>query len=209
MPVDILTNATLLYDPQVRAEAGKAELIVPSLDAADQEMFEKVNRPVDGITFDMLLSGLQAFCKDHGEKVWLEVFFVRDLNDSDAYARKIAAIAKDLGVARVQLNTAVRPTADGHIDPLTPDRMAELAQWFVNPTAEVIASFPESMLGEDAEIEDDSVADLLKRRPCTLQDIAAGLAVKPAHVGKILERLLRAERIYPEDRQGRLYYRAD
>jgi wyosine [tRNA(Phe)-imidazoG37] synthetase (radical SAM superfamily) len=207
VPVALLTNATLFSDPTVRAEAGRADVIVPSLDAADAATFKAVNRPACGLTFNGFLDGLRVFCANFGRKTWLEVFFVRGLNDSDASARALAAIADELGVARVQLNTAVRPTAEGDVDPLDPARMAALAACFTHPPGEVIAAFPERRaLARDA-VTVAAVVNLLRRRPCTVRDIADGLNAKPAEIAKHVERLLRTGRIRSERRGGAVYFR--
>jgi wyosine [tRNA(Phe)-imidazoG37] synthetase (radical SAM superfamily) len=206
IPVALLTNATLFDDPAVRAEAGRADLIVPSLDAADAATFKAVNRPACGVTFAGLLRGLRAFCAAYGEKTWLEVFFVRGMNDSDASARALAVLADGLGVAKVQLNTAVRPTAEGAVDPLDPARMAELARFFTTPPGEVIAAFPKRAVTPSDAVTEAAVLDLLRRRPCTVRDIADGLNVKAAEIAKRVESLLRAGRIRSERRGGAVYF---
>jgi wyosine [tRNA(Phe)-imidazoG37] synthetase (radical SAM superfamily) len=44
-PVAVLTNGSLLYDPRVRHDLTRADLVLPSLDAAEQKTFVKVNQP--------------------------------------------------------------------------------------------------------------------------------------------------------------------
>ena len=41
----VLTNGTLLFDKKLRTELLQADVILPSLDAASQEVFEKIDRP--------------------------------------------------------------------------------------------------------------------------------------------------------------------
>ncbi len=45
IPVAVLTNGSLLYLPEVRAALMQADLVIPSLDAGDEELFHYVNRP--------------------------------------------------------------------------------------------------------------------------------------------------------------------
>jgi len=59
IPVAVLTNGSLLWDPGVRKDLLRADLVVPSLDAADAGMFRVVNRPHEDISFDQMLRGLK------------------------------------------------------------------------------------------------------------------------------------------------------
>jgi len=208
IPVDVLTNGTLLFDGRVRDEVGKSDLIIPSLDAGDPQTFVRINRPADGITFDKVVAGLSEFCKRFGPKVWLEVFIVKDINDSDTQVLKIAEITKALAVSRVQLNTAVRPAAEPTVRPLGPERLGELANLF-DPPAQIIADYPQQQVRGEFKVKMQAVADLLRRRPCTLGDISTGLNVQPAETAKIIEKLIRARKIRSQRRRGQLYYLAE
>ncbi len=205
IPVDVITNGVLLADPQVRDELGKADLIIPSLDAADEETFIQINRPAHGIVFDEFLDGLRIFCNDHGRKVWLEVFIVNGMNDTDEKVEAIAKIASKLDVAQVHLNTAVRPPAESHVKSLKLLRMYHLAGLF-DPSAKVIADFEKHKTTGQFDASKQSVLDTLRRRPCTLEDLASGLDVKTDEIEKILEKLLGDGRIIREERNERTYY---
>jgi wyosine [tRNA(Phe)-imidazoG37] synthetase (radical SAM superfamily) len=59
--VAVITNGTLLYRQDVRADCAKADVVLPSLDAGDEETFRKINRPCRDISIEKLVSGLCAF----------------------------------------------------------------------------------------------------------------------------------------------------
>lgn len=207
VPVAVLTNGTLLFDPAVRDELGRADLIMPSLDAGDADTFAQINRPAEGISFENLLGGLREFCRTHGTKVCLEVFVVKDINDSDEQMAKIVSIVSGLAVSRVQLNTAVRPPAESTVQPVERQRLTELANRF-DPPGEIIADFPKQHAIGAASAKADDILDTLRRRPCTVEDLASGLNVLPDETAVVVEDLLRAGRIRFERRQGQRYYLA-
>lgn len=60
VPVAVLTNGSLLWDDRVRRGLAGADLIIPSLDAADDRMFRRVNRPHKALSLDLVLDGLTA-----------------------------------------------------------------------------------------------------------------------------------------------------
>ncbi|MBM3274473.1 MAG: radical SAM protein, partial [Candidatus Sericytochromatia bacterium] len=60
-PVVVLTNATLLGDPAVRADLAAADRVYVKLDAASDKMLRIVDHPVEGVTLDGILDGIKAF----------------------------------------------------------------------------------------------------------------------------------------------------
>src|SRR5690606_21609211 len=118
--VAVLTNSTLLRDPDVRADLMQADLVVPSLDAVSEEVFQEINRPHPGLTAEGVLTGLVAFAREFPGEVWLEVFIVPGLNDTNAEVSRlkdaIAAISPD----RVQINTLDRPGTEVWVQPASP-----------------------------------------------------------------------------------------
>jgi len=62
--VAVLTNSTLLSRAEVRKELAAAEVVVPSLDAATQPVFEKINRPHPSLKVEKIIDGLAKFRKE-------------------------------------------------------------------------------------------------------------------------------------------------
>ena len=77
IPVAVLTNGTLLTNQSVRADCARADVVMPSLDAGDDQTFRKVNRPHKDISIENLIAGLCAFRNEFAGQMWLEVFFCR------------------------------------------------------------------------------------------------------------------------------------
>jgi wyosine [tRNA(Phe)-imidazoG37] synthetase (radical SAM superfamily) len=174
IPVAILTNGTLFTDPAVRADCAKADVVLPSLDAGTAETFRKINCPHKDINFSAFVEGLCKFRAEFTGQIWLEVFFCDRINTSDDEIEKIRAIIRRISPDKVQLNTVVRPVADKSAVCVEPDRLSAIAE-LLGPNAEVIADF--SGIGRNDKIESDmaNILEMLKRRPCTLDDICNGL----------------------------------
>ena len=127
IPVAVLTNSSLLPDPGVRKELQEVDLIVPSLDAVSQRIFEKINRPVEGIRAGEIMESLIALRKEFHGQIWLEILFCRGINDHTAEAEQLHKAAQAIGPDRIQLNTVVRPPAVEGILPCTAERMQQIA----------------------------------------------------------------------------------
>lgn len=206
IPVAVLTNGSLLWQEDVRRELQRADLVVPSLDAGSPEAFRLVNRPHEAVSFDRLLDGLIRFRRQFQGQYWLELFLVAAYTTFEDEVAKIRECVDRIRPDRVQLNTVARPPAEDYAVAVSEDRLREIAATF-SPPAEVIAEFrrPET---PDISAGREEILALLRRRPCSIEDISHGLGVHPAEAVKYVE-LLSAEAIVePCWTAGRLYYKA-
>jgi wyosine [tRNA(Phe)-imidazoG37] synthetase (radical SAM superfamily) len=205
IPVAIITNGTLMYIPEVRSDCAKANVVLPSLDAGDEETFAKINRPHKGIHFDAVVSGLVNFRKEYAGQVWLEVFMIEDINTSDS---SISNIRKQIALIRpdkVQLNTAVRPTTETGIRAISPDRMEELAKK-IGFNAEVIADFAKAT-SRKLHASESSIIEMLQRRPCSLNDICSGLGIPADEAIQLITNLTKQSRITSDDQNGTIFFK--
>ena len=60
IPLAVLTNGSLFWQPEVRDAIRDVDILIPSLDAGDEMRFHHINRPHDAISFDLLMQGLVA-----------------------------------------------------------------------------------------------------------------------------------------------------
>ncbi len=205
-PVAILTNGTLLYRPDVRADCAKADVVVPSLDAGDPAVFEKVNRPAPDISIEKLVDGMKQFRAEYAGQIWLEVFLIEGVNTDAQQIAKLKRIIEEVRPDRVQLNSAVRPAAEKGIEPITEDRLAEIARQ-IGPNCEVIGAAPPARSDRHVQHTRADVISMLKRRPCSVQDICTGLGITRSEAMQHLTTLLESGAFVPESKGGVTYYR--
>lgn len=209
VPVAVLTNGSLLWAPEVQEALMEADLVMPSLDAGDEPMFQRVNRPHRGISFGVMVDGLAAFTARFRKLVWLEVLLVEDLTGNAEEVEKIAALARRIRPGRVQLNTVSRPAAEALAQPVPAERLSVLAKIFPK-TVEVIseAAPPNPLPALLATVTDQEILDLLARRPCTPQGVAAGLNLHLQEATKRLHALMKAGKISVLRKDDTLFYQA-
>ena len=176
IPVALLTNGTLFYRPDVRADCAKTDVVLPSLDAGDKLAFGEINRPHEDIVIENLISGLRVFRDEFAGQIWLEVFFVEGINADASQIAKIKEAIEQIRPDKVQLNTAVRPTAETGIKRLNPEQLQAIAK-LLGVKCEVVADFSPGRCGKHIESRAEDVLSMLKRRPCSLNDICSGLGI--------------------------------
>jgi len=220
IPIAILTNGTLLYRAEVRADCSKADVVMPSLDAGDEQTFQRINRPYHVISVEKLISGLCAFRKEFSGQIWLEVFFVEGINTGTEQIARIKEAIKLINPDRVHLNTAVRPTADPNIARLSAEKLQEIANR-LGPKCEVVADFsparsgilnksksedllePHSVINRKAE----ALLSMLKRRPCSLNDICSSLGISRNEAIKHISDLQHQGIIQSEEKEGIIFFK--
>jgi wyosine [tRNA(Phe)-imidazoG37] synthetase (radical SAM superfamily) len=105
-PVMVLTNATTLWDPQVRADLAEADQVFCKLDAADDQMLQRVNRPVDGVTIRSIVEGIKALRAEYPGYLAVQMMFM-PMNRAEVEA--MAELLNEIRPDEVQLNTPRRP----------------------------------------------------------------------------------------------------
>ena len=221
IPTALLTNGTLFYLPEVRADCAAFDVILPSLDAGDQQTFDKINRPHDQITFERLVEGLCALREEYKGQIWLEVFCIEHFNTDSGKLAKLAEAIKRIRPDKVHLNTAVRPTAEPDIEKEPAERLEEIARG-LGPNCEVIADFVSSRCakvwhGHPGRVStgwkpvpqiSQTLLSMLKRRPCSLNDICSALGLNVGEAAGYLEELEKRGVIRSEKKQGRTFFTA-
>ena len=206
--IAVLTNGSLLHRPAVRRALAHADLVVPSLDAAYERSFQKVNRPADGYRLSTLIDGLRAFCATFKGEVWLETLLVRGVNDSPAELERLGRIVDTLRIDRVQLGTIERPPTVSSARPLTGAELERAARRLrANVPVDLIAAASARAPHEKVRNLRRRIVEMLERRPCTADDIAQSLGADPTAVGDELAVLNKLRRIEAVNVRGAKYWR--
>lgn len=208
-PLAILTNSSLLYDPLVRSELKLLDLIVPSLDAVSREIFQKINRPVEGIDIGDIIEGLIRLREEFPREIWLEILVCDSINDNDSelylLKKEMDAIKPD----RIQINTVFRPPSLEGIRPVPEERLKEIGV-FMGPRAQAV----ESVQSKEGRILSSRslstrILMLLKRRPCTIDDISGALCMSKIEIVKLLDQMMAKGEIVTVYHQSMAYFKAN
>ncbi|MBN1457824.1 MAG: radical SAM protein [Sedimentisphaerales bacterium] len=185
IPVAVITNGTLFSNEQVRKDCAMADVVLPSLDAGDEETFSRINWPHGDISFSSFVDGLCKFSNEYSGQIWLEVFFVEGVNTSDDSIMKIKKIIEKIQPDKVQLNTSVRPVAD-NLAVMVKAEQLDLIAGQLGCGAEIIADFSKLAVNTKISSIKENILAVLERRPCDLNGICQGLGLDMAQAQKVL-----------------------
>ncbi len=119
LKIALITNASLFSDPRVRREALRADLIIPSLDASTQEVFVKVDRPLQGIRIEDIIEGLVCLRREFRGKIWIEVMLIKGINDDIRHIRRLKEALERINPDKIQINSPVRSTSEDNLSPVS------------------------------------------------------------------------------------------
>jgi wyosine [tRNA(Phe)-imidazoG37] synthetase (radical SAM superfamily) len=211
-PIALITNSSLLTRPAVLDAAAGFDLVLPSLDAGDQETFLRINRPSPGFSIDEIAKAIEKLARR--VPIWLEVMLVKSEKirtniDPDSIGHIIEKI-RLIRPYEVNLNTPVRPPEET-IDPVPEARLLEIRARMEEalPQIAIVIVPPRtqarSKLLREKEISKE-ILNILSVRPCTPTDLTDSLGINPAEVGKYLARLVEVEKIGRRVQGGKFYY---
>ncbi len=205
--VAVLTNSTLFDDPQVRKELLKADLVVPSLDAASQNTFDCINQPSKGMEIGQVIKGIQAFAKEYTGKIWLEVLILPGINDEKSDLALLKEAIHMIQPDQVQLNTLDRPGTCANIMSASKDQLEQVKNFLDYSSVQIVAKADKKI---NVRLQrDDLVAAIIEtihRRPCTKQDLLQILGVKKETIDTCIEKLIEEKNIIGKSCQRGVFY---
>jgi len=171
-PVAVITNGALLYDEAVQEALMNADLVLPTLDASNETMFKRINRPHGSLSFERVVEGLRSFSKRFEGQLWIEIMLVNGLNDDEAALMALKALLKTVKYDRIYINTVVRPPAEPGIEAVDSEALRR--------AVEILGGFPIDLLeseGFHSDIADDheAVLSIIRRHPMNQFEIEAFL----------------------------------
>ncbi|HAH87753.1 MAG TPA: radical SAM protein [Armatimonadetes bacterium] len=207
IPVAVITNGSLFSDPSVRDSVIKADLLVPSLDAGCQATFDRINRPRQGMQFREIVQGLIDASSAFHNELWLEVMLVKGVNDSDAELSLMRDIIAEISPDRVQINTVDRPSRSGNAEPVSEARLFEACR-ILYSNCDVVVHTPSVPASGIYHAREEDLLNLLRRRPCKIDDICTTLGLHAHETSKMLRSLSGKQLITYADDLADPFYQA-
>lgn len=207
-PVAVLTNGSLLSEPEVRDDLMEADLVVPSLDAATEKTFRKINHPVENLDLSRIIDGIDLFTKRFEGEVWLEIMFVKGVNDTFEEAQALSVIAGRIAPFKVQLTTLSRPSRTAKVKPVDFAFLIELSACF-HGDVEIITHDVHRRIRPGRKLLLDQIKAMLRIRPVSIDDICKSVCIEELEVKLAIEELVNDHKLVEEEFEGKTYYYID
>jgi wyosine [tRNA(Phe)-imidazoG37] synthetase (radical SAM superfamily) len=209
--VAVLTNGSLLWRDDVRAEVARADWVSVKVDTVDEPIWRALNHPIGNLGLGALLAGMHRFADEYRGELVTETMLVAGLNDDEATIRRAAAFVRTLHPRRAYVTIPTRPPAEPWVQPPTFDVVTHAAEIFSEngvPTSWLVEEIEESKApfapcGDPAE----GLLGIIAVHPMTESAIRGYLARARAD-WSVVQSLLDQGRIRAIRHGGRTYLRA-
>ncbi|MBW2621575.1 MAG: radical SAM protein [Deltaproteobacteria bacterium] len=204
--VCVLTNGTLLSDPQVRRDLGGADLVVPSLDTVFPETFQRLNRPHPLLDVETIIQGIIKLRDEFSGSFWLEILLSKGINDSEEELAALRDAAEKINPDKIHINTVYRPPMDQSAQPLSEEELDRVKIFFGNKT-QVAGSFAKRRPQQAREGAGAEILQLVGRRPCGMEELSSVLGLPLPEVRKAVEELKHNGAILQEVHAKDIFFR--
>jgi wyosine [tRNA(Phe)-imidazoG37] synthetase (radical SAM superfamily) len=198
-PVAVLTNGSLLWQPEVRKDLAAADLLIPTLTTAREETFRFIHRPHPSLHLSTILEGMVAFREECSVEMWLEVFLIPGVNTTAKELYEMRDWIACIRPHRIQLNTRHRPPAESWVQPASTNALRQAKAVFEEtgiPVEIIKHPLPAPHIGPRERMH-----AVLTGRACTVEEIMESTDLKEEDVRRylaILEDEGQVEHIYEE-----------
>ena len=212
IPVAVLTNSSLLPDPDVRGALSAADMVLPSMDTLVAAEYQLLNRPHAAIGLDAIRQGLLDFRASYGGSIFLEVLLLAGINDSAANLDLLQGFCRELRPERVDVVTMSRPGAHRGAAAVSRETLARFRDALGGREQPADAADggdghgPAALVSRQTQELAARIAASVARRPQTEAGLAAGLGVPVEPVRQALATLVRAKAIRQERSGDDFFY---
>ena len=204
-PVAVITNGALLYDKNVRSELMNADIVLPSLDSYNEEMFKRIDRPYGRIKFDEVWEGLVDFTNEYKGQIYMEIMLMNGVNDDEKSLLEFKKLLEQIKYDRLYINTPVRPPAEEYIEESSKESIQKAVEILKGVSIDMLSS-----VGFSSDIEDDyqAVISIIGRHPMNQFEIRSFLESREnKDIDKLMQQLSEDDKVQKMDYKGYCTYR--
>lgn len=206
-PIAVITNATLIDQPDVRQALNKADWVSLKIDSVVEEIWHKVNRPNRKLKLDHILQGMLAFARDFSGELVTETLLVAGLNDDLDSTAKLAEFLSELKPRKAYLSIPIRPPAENKVFPPDQNRLNQIRDVLSKSVPNVICLFEaeENQFVATGEIASDilSITSVHPIREAALRK----MVIEHGEQWSLVEKLVEKEKLERLVHQDEVFYR--
>ncbi len=166
IPIAVITNGSLLWRSEVRADLADADAVSVKIDTARSETWRRLNRPNDRLNLESILDGVAVFAAEYRGELLTETMLVSGVNDDADSVESVAVFLESLAAERSYLAVPIRPPTERTVG--APSEASVLRAYEIMRRR--LASVELLVSGEEGEF---------RRTGDPLDDLCAILAVHP------------------------------
>jgi len=129
-PVAVITNSSFIDKQQVRDDLMPADWVSVKVDSVNEKIWNKINRPGQGIYLDKILEGLRIFVSEYTGELHTETMLIDGYNDAAKDLKETAVFIAGLNPEMAYLSIPTRPPAEKDAGVVSEIKLTEAWQIF-------------------------------------------------------------------------------
>jgi wyosine [tRNA(Phe)-imidazoG37] synthetase (radical SAM superfamily) len=206
LPIAVITNASLLYLPDVQEALLKADLISLKIDAVDESIWRRIDRPHARISFPQYLESIRQFARRYSGHLITETMLVREVNTAEAQLQALAEFIAQLKPETAYLAIPTRPPAEEFVLPPSEEMLNRAFQIYSRqiPQTEYLIGYEGNRFASTGDVREDLLSITAvhpMRRDAVLQ-----LLQKAGASFQVVEELIQQGELKEAEYQGETFY---
>lgn len=156
----VITNSSLIWDPEVRRALNKADWVSLKVDSVNEKTWRSIDRPHGHLKLERILEGAVEFSEIFCGELVTETMLVQGLNDNENELAAIGGYLAELGASKSYISIPTRPPAEKWVSP--PDEEVLAVAFQLLSTFSEGVEYLISYEGEDFTSTDETVSDLVR-----------------------------------------------
>jgi wyosine [tRNA(Phe)-imidazoG37] synthetase (radical SAM superfamily) len=204
--IAVITNSSLIWRTDVRADLMKADWISLKLDSVQERIWRDIDRPHRALSLDSILRGMLAFREAYRGELVTETMLVGGLNDRDEELRGVADFLVRLRPDRAYLSIPIRPPAEEWVS-APPEETVNRAYQILSERVkrvECLVGYEGNAFAFTGDVEDD-ILSITAVHPMREEAVSALLARAKAD-WSVIRKLITAGQLKEAEYEGKKFY---
>ncbi len=206
IPIAIISNTSLIFREAVRDNLAMADWVSLKVDAIDETLWRRVNRPHASLDHQAILDGMLTFAGGFNGTLVTESMLVKGLNDTDQAAKDLAGFLAKLDPAIAYLSVPTRPPSEKCVhapDETTLNRIFQIVNQQVD-RLELMTGYEGNAFASTGNVAEDllSITSVHPMRDEAVKELLA----KTASEWSLVEKLIEEGRLIQTEYAGREFY---
>lgn len=206
IPIAIISNASLIWREAVRKTLAMADWVSLKVDAIEESIWRRINRPHTALDHQAILDGMLNFASEFKGTLVTESMLVKGLNDTDQAANELGGFLKKLDPDIAYLSVPTRPPSEKSVfapDEATLNRIFQIINQQVT-YLELMTGYEGNAFASTGNVTEDLLS-ITAVHPMREEAVQALLA-KTGTGWNLVERLIKEHHLMQTEYEGRRFY---
>jgi len=204
--VAVITNASLIWNSDVRRCLSEANWVSLKVDAVNEETWRRIDRPYRSLRLEEIFDGMAKFSADFNGTLATETMLIQGINDGRDEIEKIADFLAKLSPDKSYIAIPTRPPAEKWVRPADEEAINMAYQIFISKglSAEYLIGYEGNAFASTGNVAEDllSITSVHPMREEAVEEL-----LKKANFGwEVVKELVDEGKLVELEYGGKMFY---